>query len=336
MTIKATLIPGDGVGPEIVGATLRVLEAMGSPFEFETRSAGFKAFQETGSALPDDTVDSIRANGLALKGPLATPSAGGYRSATVQMREKFDLFANVRPSASFVPGFKENVDLVLVRENLQGMYAAVEGYIPINGDPHGVAFATAYNTMDEMIRILRYAIGIARTRERRKVTVVHKANIIKSLSGIMLEAAERLREEAAGVEIDGMIADAFGAKLVSRPERFDVVVTTNLFGDLFSDIAAEVVGGLGTAGGANIGKDVAIFEAVHGTADDIAGTGIVNPTSIFLSTAMMLNHVGEHEQSKRLENAVKDTIRAGQMTGDIGGSMKTVEFTDAVISRING
>lgn len=335
MSIKATLIPGDGVGPEIVSATQTVLARLGNPFDFEEKQAGHAAFVACGSAFPDDTRESISKTALALKGPLATPSGGGYRSATVQMREAFELFANVRPSQSFVPGFRDDVDLVLVRENLQGLYASSEGYIPVGDDPHGVAFATAYNTKEEMRRILRYGIELARSRGKaRKVTVVHKANILKKLSGILVEAANELAPACSDVVIVHEIADAFGANLVRKPNTYDVIVTTNLFGDLFSDIAAVLVGSLGTAAGANIGEKAAIFEAVHGTAEDIVGKGIANPTSILLSTVMMLDHVKLHEDARRLESAVKNSILSLEMTRDIGGSLDTDGFVKAICSRL--
>jgi Isocitrate/isopropylmalate dehydrogenase len=335
MAIKATLIPGDGIGPEIVAATVEILDAMGRPFDFDVQNAGQRAFEETGNALPEATKNSIRERGLALKGPLATPSGGGYRSATVQMREEFQLFANVRPSQSFVPGFRADVDLVLVRENLQGLYASAEGYIPSLEDPHAVAFATAYNTKDEMRRILRYGIDLARKRDKdRKVTVVHKSNILKKLSGIIIEAANELAPFCTDVKIEHEIADAFGANLVKKPGHYDVIVTTNLFGDLFSDIAAVLVGSLGTAAGANYGEHAAIFEAVHGTAEDIVGKGIANPTSILLSTVMMLEHAGLKKEAAGLEWAVKDAIQSRQMTGDIGGSLNTEGFVKAICERL--
>lgn len=337
MGIKATLIPGDGIGPEIVSATLHILDAMGNPFDFDVKHAGQLTYETEGFAFPEATKESIRAHGLALKGPLGTPSAGGYRSATVQMREEFQLFANVRPSQSFVPGekFHKDVDLVLVRENLQGLYASVEGYIPIGDDPHGVAFATAYNTKEEMLQILRYGFDLADKRDgKRKVTVVHKSNILKKLSGILVEASKQILSEYPTLTVEHEIADAFGANLAVNPQYYDVIVTTNLFGDLFSDLAAVLVGRLGTAAGANYGKDVAIFEAVHGTAENIAGKGIANPTSLLLSTVMMLRHAGLPDDAARLDKAVKDTIRAGDMTGDIGGSLDTKGFVKAVIGRL--
>lgn len=335
MGIQAVLIPGDGVGPEITSATVRVLEALGSPFDWIVMEAGQKAVELHGDALPAATLAALKATRLGLKGPLGTPSGGGYRSATVRMREEFELFANVRPSQSFVPGFKEGVDLVLVRENLQGLYASVDGYIAIGGDPHAVAFATSYNTKEEMRRIVRYALDLSVQRDRKKtVTVVHKSNILKKLSGIIVEASNELAGEYPQIEIRHEIADAFGANLVHRPQAYDVIVTTNLFGDLFSDISARLVGSLGTAAGANYGPDAAIFEAVHGTADDIAGKGVANPTSVLLSTAMMLRHVGETAKGDLLEQAVKSSIMEGESTRDIGGSLDTQQFVEAVIRRL--
>lgn len=331
----ATLIPGDGIGPEVVGATTKVLSALGAPFSFDVRHAGMHAWEKTGDALPEEVLGSIRHTKLVLKGPLGTPSGGGYRSATVRLRETFQLFANVRPSSSFVPGFREGVDLVLVRENLQGLYASSEGYIPVGDDSHGVAFATAYNSKEEMRRIVRYACDLAVSQNRLGVTVVHKSNILKALSGILVEAAKEVAEDFKdSLQMSFEIADAFGANLVHRPQTYDVIVTTNLFGDLFSDISARLVGSLGTAPGANIGTEAAMFEAVHGTADDIAGKGVANPTSLLLSAVMMLDHVGENDTARKLEAVVKDTIRSGAMTKDIGGQLGTDEFAAAVISRL--
>lgn len=333
--IPAILIPGDGIGPEITAATVSVLSRLGAPFVWETCDAGLKAFEAGGTALPQRTLDGIRGTGLALKGPLATPSSGGYRSANVTLRETFDLFANVRPARTVVPGRFEGVDIVLVRENVEGMYAAEESYLPVGDDPRGVAIATGRNTRAECRRILRFAFDLAVAQGRRKVTVVHKANILKVLSGIFLETAREIAPEYEGrVAFDERIVDACAMQLVVDPSRFDVMVTTNLFGDILSDLIAGLVGGLGLVGGANVGERAAIFEAVHGTAPDIAGRGIANPTALMMAAGMMLDHVGRKDLGDRLRGAIESTLVAGERTGDLGGKLGTRDFAEAVASRL--
>ena len=334
-SIPAILIPGDGIGPEITAATLSVLSRLGAPFVWETCDAGLKAFEAGGTALPQRTLDGIRGTGLALKGPLATPSSGGYRSANVTLRETFDLFANVRPARTIVPGRFENVDVILVRENIEGMYAAQESYLPDGDDPNGIAIATGRNTRAECRRILRFAFDLAVSQGRRKVTVVHKANILKILSGIFLETAKEIAPEYDGkVAFEERIVDACAMQLVVDPSRFDVIVTTNLFGDILSDLIAGLVGGLGLVAGANVGERAAIFEAVHGTAPDIAGRGIANPTAIMMAAAMMLDHVGRMDLGDRLRVAIEATLLAGERTGDLGGKLGTKDFAQAVGSRL--
>jgi isocitrate dehydrogenase (NAD+) len=333
--IPATLITGDGIGPEIAEATLAILHAVGAPFAWDVQEAGMSAFERTGDSLPAATLDSIRRTRLALKGPLGTPSGGGFRSATVRLREEFKLYANVRPAKTVIPGRFEDVDIFLVRENLEGMYAAKEFYMEVDGDPHAIGMATAYNTKKGISRSLRYAFKAAAEMGRKRVTIVHKANILKILSGIYLETAREVAKEYEGrLVVDDMIVDACAMNLVQRPERFDVIVTTNLFGDVLSDLIAGLVGGLGLVPGANIGDDAAIFEAVHGTAPDIAGKGIANPTALILASAMMLDHVGEQATATRIRNAVETTLLAGERTGDLGGSLGTAAFTDMVISKL--
>jgi len=337
--IPATLIPGDGIGPEIMDATLAVLEAVGAPFDWDQQSAGLAAFKASGDPLPQQTLDSIRKTRLALKGPLETPSGGGYRSSNVRLREEFKLYANVRPTRTLMPGGRfEDINLVIVRENNEGLYMGYEHFIPIDGDPHGAAISTGVNTRAGSRRILEFAFDYALANGRKKVTVVHKANIMKALTGIFLETARDVYQNRyqGQVEMDEVIIDACAMKMVINPWQFDVLVTTNLFGDIISDLAAGLVGGLGMAPGANIGTDAAIFEAVHGSAPDIAGKGIANPIALMLAAAMMLDHVNLKDKGDRLRNAINRTINDdGVRTGDLGGTANTRSFTEALIARIN-
>jgi isocitrate dehydrogenase (NAD+) len=336
--IPATLIPGDGIGPEIVDATLAVLEAVQAPFEWDRQIAGLGGVQAAGDPLPSATLASIRRTRLALKGPLETPSGGGYRSSNVRLREEFKLYANLRPAHTIIPGGRfDNIDLVVVRENLEGLYTGFEHYIPIGADPHGVAMATGVNTRAGSHRILEYAFETAIALGRKKVTIVHKANIMKALTGIFLETGRELYEQKykGRFELDAVIVDACAMKLVINPWQFDMLVTTNLFGDILSDLVAGLVGGLGMAPGANIGTDAAIFEAVHGSAPDIAGKGIANPLALILAAAMMLDHVKLGDKAARLRKAIDDTLNVDQVrTGDLGGSANTAAFTKALVSRI--
>jgi isocitrate dehydrogenase (NAD+) len=337
--IPATLIPGDGIGPEVTEAVVAVLEALGSPFAWEVQQGGLAGIEAHGDPLPGVTLDSIRRTRLALKGPLTTPVGGGFRSVNVRLREEFGLYANVRPARTMVPGGRyEDIDLVIVRENIEGLYVAFEHYIPIDGDPHAVAISSGVNTRAGSRRILEFAFDYAVRNGRRKVTVVHKANVLKALTGIFLETAKEVAPRYAGrVEWDDRIVDACAMQLVLDPWRFDVIVTTNLFGDILSDLAAGLIGGLGTAPGANIGADAAIFEAVHGSAPDIAGKGIANPLAMLLASALMLEHVGRQPLAARLRGAVDQSLNAdGVRTRDLGGSASTMDFARAVIRRLQG
>ena len=336
-TIPATLIPGDGIGPEITDAVVAVLEALGAPFAWDVQQGGLAGIEAHGDPLPGVTLDSIRRTRLALKGPLTTPVGGGYRSANVRLREEFGLYANVRPARTMLPGGRyEDIDLVIVRENVEGLYVAFEHYIPIDGDPHAVAISSGVNTRAGSRRILEFAFDYAVRNGRKKVTVVHKANVLKALTGIFLETAREVAAHYAGrVEWDDRIVDACAMQLVLDPWRFDVIVTTNLFGDILSDLAAGLIGGLGTAPGANIGADAAIFEAVHGSAPDIAGRGIANPLAMLLAAALMLEHVGRQPLATRLRSTLDATLIAdGVRTRDLGGSASTMEFAEAVIRRL--
>ena len=336
--IQATLIPGDGIGPEIVDATLAVLDALGAPFEWERHSAGMAGVASHGDPLPQVTLDSIRRTRLALKGPLATPSGGGYRSSNVRLREEFKLYANLRPALTLVPGGRfENIDLVVVRENLEGLYIGHEHFVQIDDDPHAVAIATGINTRAGSRRLLKFAFEQAVATGRKKVTIVHKANIMKALTGIFLETALELyeREYKGRFELDTVIIDACAMKLVLDPWQFDMLVTTNLFGDILSDLVAGLVGGLGMAPGGNIGADAAIFEAVHGSAPDIAGKGVANPVALMLASEMMLRHCKLTDMALRLRQALVETLNVDKVrTGDLGGSATTSSFAQAVVDRI--
>jgi isocitrate dehydrogenase (NAD+) len=337
MTNHVTLIPGDGIGPEITAETVKVLEATGLRWEWDEQLAGVAAVEATGTPLPDATIESIRHRKLALKGPLTTPVGTGFRSVNVQLRKEFELFANIRPARSFVPGGRfETVDIVLVRENLEGLYVGVEHFIAIGGDPRAVAESIAIVTRAGCERIIRYAFEYALRHNRKKVTIVHKANILKMVSGLFLEVGKRIAKEYEGrVESNDMIVDNCAMQLVMKPEQFDVMVTTNMFGDILSDEVSGLVGGLGLAPGANIGTHAPIFEAVHGSAPDIAGKGIANPAAQMLAAAMMLDHLGELDRASRVRAAIERTIVEDNIrTRDMGGSASTREFGDAVAKRV--
>ena len=310
MTYDVTLIPGDGIGPEITAQTVKVLEATGLRFSWDEELAGVAAVDATGTPLPDATVESIRKNGLALKGPLTTPVGTGFRSVNVGLRKEFELFANVRPAKTMVTGGRfENVDIVLVRENLEGLYIGVEHFVQIGDDPRAVGESMAIVTRVGCERIVRYAF---------------------------LEVGRNIAKEYEGkLEANDMIVDNCAMQLVMRPEQFDVMVTTNMFGDILSDEVSGLVGGLGLAPGANIGTKAAIFEAVHGSAPDIAGKGLANPSAQMLAAAMMLDHLGELDRAERVRRAVIDTIVQDQVrTRDLGGTAGTAAFGEAVARRV--
>jgi isocitrate dehydrogenase (NAD+) len=336
-TIPATLIPGDGIGPEVTDAVLAVLDAVEAPFRWETCKAGMGGVAVCGDPLPPETLASIRRTRLALKGPLTTPIGGGFRSSNVRLREEFQLYANLRPARTLVPGGRfEDIDLVLVRENLEGLYVGIEHYIPVGDDPRAVAMGSGVNTRAGARRIAEFAFDYAVRNGRKKVTLVHKANVLKALTGLFLEAGRDVAKRYEGrIAFDDRIVDACAMQLVMNPWQFDVIVTTNLFGDILSDEIAGLVGGLGMAPAANIGTDAAIFEAVHGSAPDIAGKGVANPLALMLSSAMMLDHVGEQEKGRRVRAAIDAALREDKVrTGDLGGSATTREFTRAVAARL--
>ncbi|WP_329811324.1 isocitrate dehydrogenase [Stenotrophomonas sp. SMYL8] len=334
MTQKITVIRGDGIGPEIMDATLFVLDQLKTGLEYEDADAGLVALEKHGDLMPAVTLESIARNKVALKSPLTTPVGGGFTSINVSLRRHFDLYANVRPAHTF-PNTKsrfDNVDLITVRENTEGAYLAEGQEVSADGE---TAFSGTRITRKGSERIVRYAFELAKSTGRKKVTAVHKANIIKSTSGLFLNVAREVAAQYPDIEFQEMIVDNCCMQLVMRPEQFDVIVTTNLFGDIISDLCAGLVGGLGLAPGANIGKGAAIFEAVHGTAPDIAGQGKANPCALLLAAAQMLDHVGQPENAERLRKAIVATMEAkDSLTGDLGGTGTTMSFAQAIASRL--
>ncbi len=328
------VIRGDGIGPEIMDAALRVLDALDLGLRYEFVSAGLEAQKAHGELLPAATLEAIARCKVALKSPLTTPVGGGFSSLNVALRKHFDLYANVRPALSF-PGTKahyENIDLITVRENTEGAYLAEGSRITAGGER---AEALMVNTRTGSRRVCRYAFELARRTGRRKVTAVHKANILKAVSGLFLDMAREVAAEYPEIEFGEMIVDNCCMQLVMNPWQFDVIVTTNLFGDIISDLCAGLVGGLGLAPGANIGESVAIFEAVHGSAPDIAGRGVANPSALLLAAAMMLDHLGLEDGARRIREAIRTTLAAGdRLTRDLGGTAGTAEFTAALLSRL--
>lgn len=329
-----SVISGDGIGPEIMDATLRILDAVGSDLEYEFVEAGMTALEKEGALLPEATLESIRRHKVALKGPLTTPVGEGFRSINVTLREVFDLYANVRPALSY-PGTRsrfEEIDIITVRENTQGAYMAADAKLSEDGNR---AESKMVVTRDGCERVMRYACDMALAMGRKKITIVHKANILKTVSGMFLQVAREVSKEYPTLRFNEMIVDNTCMQLVMNPWQFDVIVTTNLFGDIISDLCAGLVGGLGMAPGANIGREVAIFEAVHGSAPDIAGKGIANPCALILAAAAMLGKLGMEDKAQSIRDAIRRTIVAtDRVTPDLGGAHKTQEFADAIISRL--
>jgi isocitrate dehydrogenase (NAD+) len=333
MKQTVTLIPGDGIGPDITKATLRVLDAAGVNIEWETKQAGVAAVQEFHTPIPEETLESIRKNKLALKGPLTTPIGTGFRSVNVALRKEFDLYANVRPAKTIQQGGRyENIDLVLIRENTEGLYVGVEHYIGMGSDPKAAAESVMIITRFGVERVVRYAFEYALRNGRKKVTLAHKANILKFTQGLFLEIGQQIAREYQGrVQFEDKIVDATAMQLVLNPYQFDVLVMENMFGDILSDQIAGLVGGLGLAPGGNIGKDTAIFEPVHGSAPDIAGKGIANPGAMILAACMMLDHIGEPDNANRIRAALQRAVKEKKgMTPDIGGDGTTDSFADAL------
>jgi isocitrate dehydrogenase (NAD+) len=328
-----TLIPGDGIGPEIVAATVRIIEATGVGFNWETHMLGAQALEKYGQTLPEPAIESIRRNKVALKGPLTTPIGKGFTSVNVGLRKALDLYANVRPIKA-LPGVEcrfGTLDLVVVRENTEDLYAGLEHIVV-----PGVVESIKIITEKASTRIARYAFEFAKLHNRKKVTAVHKANIMKLSDGLFLECFYNMAKEFPEIEADDKIIDNCCMQLVMRPEQFDVLVLENLYGDIVSDLCAGLIGGLGLAPGANIGEIGAVFEAVHGSAPDIAGQGIANPTALLMSAILMLRHIDEIDAADRVQKAMLEIYAEGKIrTRDLGGTAKTADFASAIIDKMN-
>lgn len=331
---RVTVIPGDGIGPDIVTAAVQLLEALDCGLEFEYAVAGQAALDQGQDLVPPETLELIQRNPVALKGPITTPVGRGFSSVNVSLRQHFELYANVRPALS-IPGYSsryQDVDLILVRENLEGLYSGVGHTLSEDGERAEVRSVITRRGSE---RVLRYAFAMAQRLGRRKVTVVHKANIMKTTSGLFLDVARRVAQNYPDIQMQEMIVDNCAMQLVMNPQRFDVIVTTNLFGDILSDLCAGLVGGLGLAPGANIGDDKGIFEAVHGSAPDIAGKGIANPTALILAAALMLDYLDQTDPAERIRGAVRRVIGGGKtLTPDLKGSATTTEFVNALIAEL--
>jgi isocitrate dehydrogenase (NAD+) len=328
-TYTVTLIPGDGIGPEVIDATVEVLEATGLSFVWDRQDAGADVATRMGTALPDTVVNSIVKNHVALKGPLATPVGGGYTSANVTLRKRLSLYANVRP-ARCLPGIKTpfpGVDIVVIRENSEDLYSGIEHVVV-----PGVVESLKIITEVASTRIARFAFEYAVAHGRKKITAVHKANIMKLSDGLFLDCCKKVAREFDGIEYEEMIVDNTCMQLVTRPQRFDVMVMENLYGDIISDLVSGLVGGLGVTGSANVGEDAIVYEAVHGSAPDIAGKGLANPTAVLMSAIMMLRQLGETDAATRTENALFKVFQEHKhITRDLGGTATTAEFVQAVI-----
>ncbi len=329
-----TLIPGDGIGPEVTAAVIQAIDATGVEIAWEEFQAGSLALANTGHVLPDGVLDSLRRNHVGLKGPLTTPVGEGFRSVNVSLRKALELYANYRP-ARFLPGVKtpfsdRKLDLIVFRENTEGLYSGLEHEVV-----PGVVESLKIITEKASLRISEYAFAFAKRAGRKQIAAIHKANIMKLGDGLFLRCARQVAEKYPDIEYKELIIDNTCMQLVMRPEQFDVLLMENLYGDIVSDLCAGLVGGLGIVPGANLGDDCAVFEAVHGSAPDIAGKNIANPTALMRAAAQMLDHIGESDASKRLDQAIDRTYAAGQsLTRDVGGQASTTEFTQAVIHQM--
>ncbi|MGM0521779.1 MAG: isocitrate dehydrogenase [Pseudomonadota bacterium] len=335
MSQSIAVIKGDGIGPEIMDATLRVLDALDCGLDYQFIDAGLTALEKHGTLIPQESLDTIEKLGIALKGPLTTPIGKGFSSINVQLRRHFDLYANVRPAVSF-PGTRsryDDIDMITVRENTEGAYLS-DGQELVDGGNTGLSVIKV--TREGSERIVRYAFELAKNNGRKKVTAVHKANIIKTSSGLFLDVAREIAKEYPEIEFQEMIVDNACMQLVMNPHQFDVVVTTNLFGDIMSDLCAGLVGGLGLAPGANIGEDAAIFEAVHGSAPDIEGKKLANPCALLLAAAQMLDHLGMNEKGTAIRRGIRDVLerRRDMVTPDMGGTGSTDTFADALVEQV--
>ncbi len=326
-----TLIYGDGIGKEVIASAKAIVEASGAPVEWEVQEAGAEAAEKYGKPIDDAVLESISRNGVALKGPTATPVGKGFRSVNVEIRKRLDLYVNLRPLRSFegVKSLYQNIDLTIVRENTEGLYIGIEKQVD-----EGRAEATKVITKKASDRIVKYAFEYAKANGKKKVTAIHKANIMKLTDGLFLNCARGIAAEYPEIAFGDKIIDAACMDLALNPYAYDVLVAPNLYGDIISDLGSALVGGLGVAPGANIGEGVAVFEAVHGSAPDIAGKDLANPTSAILSSAMMLKHLGMKAEGQRIEDAVAACFAAGQMTGELGGTLGCKDFTKAVIARM--
>ncbi len=336
MRRTVTLIPGDGIGPEIIDSAVRVLEAAGCQLEWERQLAGMAAVDKGLGPLPDQTIESIKRNRIALKGPLTTPVGEGFRSINVALRKRFDLYANVRPARTLMSGGRyEDIDIVVIRENTEGLYVGVEHFIGMDNDPQAAAESVMIVTRFGAERIARFAFEYAIANGRRKVTLVHKANILKCTQGLFLDVGRKLAKDYEGrVEFEDRIVDNTAMQLVVNPYQFDIIVTENMFGDILSDEASGLIGGLGLAPGANIGKQEAMFEAVHGSAPDIAGKGIANPSAVILAGCLLLEHLEQDEAAARARKAVVTALKSETRTRDLGGKATTREFTDRILKEL--
>ncbi len=332
MIYKITLLPGDGIGPEVIAAAEQVLRALPLDIEFTRAEIGFGAYERLGTPLPDSTLDAIRSSHAALFGAVTTPpNIPGYFSPVVRMRQKLDLYANLRPTRSIPhPSSRPGIDMLLVRENTEGLYSGVERL----EDDGNRAIAERIITRKGSERILRKAFNLACQTGRAKVHVVHKANVLRQTCGLFRAVALEVAKEHPEIEMLEMLVDTCAMELVRAPEQFEIIVTTNLFGDILSDEACMFVGGLGVAASANIGTDAAVFEPVHGSAPPLVGTGKANPTATFLATAMLLEHIGETESAARLRSAIEACIAEGQVTPDLGGTLTTSGMTQRVINQL--
>ena len=328
-----TLIPGDGIGPEVAAAARQVIDASGVKINWQVEEAGEAQIEKFGTPLPERVIESIKNTGVALKGPVTTPIGCGFRSVNVALRKELDLYANLRPAKNYpnIPSRYQNVDLVIVRENTEDLYAGIEHMVGCDA-----AESIKLFTREGCRRIIRYAFDYAVANDRHKVTAVHKANIMKCTDGMFVEEARRVAEDYPTIELEEMIVDAMCMNLVIAPEKYDVLVLPNLYGDIVSDLCAGLVGGLGVAPGANIGKQAAVFEAIHGSAPDIAGKNMANPTAIILSGVMMLRHLGEKSAAQAIEDALVAVAASGNyLTFDLGGSTGTKEFANALVAEMN-
>ncbi len=329
---KITLIPGDGIGPEVVDSVVRVIDTAGVKIEWERVEAGAQALEKYGTVLPENVIESVKKNGVALKGPVGTPVGEGFRSVSVKLRKDLNLYANLRPIKS-LKGIKskyDNVDIIVVRENTEGLYSGIEHEVV-----PGVVESLKIITEKASTRIAQYAFQYTEAKHRKKITAIHKANIMKLSDGLFLDCARRVSLDYPKIQYDEMIVDNACMQLILNPHQFDVLLLENLYGDIISDLCAGLIGGLGIAPGANIGEKCSVFEAIHGNAPDIAGKNIANPIALILSSVLMLEYIGENDAAERISTAVHNTVMKGErLTPDLGGVGTTTEVTDRIIREL--